>query len=65
MKFFGIGLSRTATSSLVAALDLLGYQVRHYPSMNFYFGRLSIKRREFDLYDALTDLPVAHLYKQT
>jgi len=32
MKVFGIGLSRTGTKSLTAALRLLGFDVHHYPT---------------------------------
>jgi len=30
MRVFGVGLSRTGTTSLVAALRLLGYHTTHY-----------------------------------
>lgn len=63
MKVFGIGLSRTGTTSLDAALELLGYRVRHFPSLSLLLGRLGIKNRELRQYDALTDRPVTHFYK--
>ena len=31
-KIFGIGLSRTGTTSLAATMKLLGYSARHYPN---------------------------------
>ena len=33
MKVFGIGLSRTGTTSLTAALSMLGINVVHYPGL--------------------------------
>ena len=63
MKVFGVGLSRSGTSSLASGLDVLGYRVRHFPSLVLLFGKLSIRRREFERYDAMADLPIAHFYK--
>jgi hypothetical protein len=51
VKVFGIGLSKTGTSSLSTALKKLGYRTRHYPEL-YKVVELS---REFD---ALTDSPV-------
>jgi hypothetical protein len=36
-KFFGIGLSRTATTSLAKAFELLGYKSKHYPVEALYY----------------------------
>jgi len=50
-KVFGVGLSKTGTNSLNAALERLGYKALHYPS----------PRQVMELaqdYDALTDTPV-------
>lgn len=50
-KVFGIGLSKTGTVSLTAALTRLGYRCRHYPHL----------LRVIELagqFDALTDSPV-------
>ena len=55
MKIFGIGLSKTGTNSLTEALQLLGYTGKHYPTDNI-FG-------EANIFDSLTDIPVARLYK--
>lgn len=51
MKIFGLGLSRTGTHSLSAALERLGYTSKHYP-------HLSRVMAEAELYDSLTDTPV-------
>ena len=52
-KIFGIGLSRTGTTSLTEALKILGYTAKHYPEPT-----------DFDLYDALTDIPVAAAFEE-
>jgi hypothetical protein len=51
-KVFGLGLSRTGTVSLTAALGTLGYQVKHFPPA---LEVMAYAER----YDALTDTPVA------
>lgn len=51
VKVFGVGLSKTGTVSLTAALKRLGYRAKHYPPL-FQVIELS---KEFD---ALTDTPV-------
>ena len=66
-KVFGLGLSKTGTSSLTEALELLGVRAIHYPhdattyeelrSANY---RLSILRE----YQAILDIPVAPFYAQ-
>ncbi len=48
-KVFGIGLGKTGTTSLTAALKILGYKSIHYP----------IKMTDFDKFDAITDIPGA------
>jgi hypothetical protein len=44
VKVFGIGLSKTGTSSLCAALNLLGIRSIHYPSDQKTFEELSAKK---------------------
>ncbi len=59
-KVFGIGLSRTGTTSLNAALELLGFRAMHYPDPEpMLRGDLSVAHE----YDALTDLPVAVFFR--
>lgn len=50
-KVFGLGLSKTGTSSLTRALTVLGYKSAHF-----------IKVHQFDKYDAITDTPVPVIY---
>lgn len=54
-KIFGVGLSRTGTSSLTYALRILGYSAKHFPQ-----DPLSMAKE----YDALTDTTVARDYKK-
>jgi hypothetical protein len=49
MKIFGIGLSRTGTTSLTFALSQLGLHAHHFPR----------SREVIDAADAVTDTPVA------
>jgi len=56
-KVFGIGLSRTGTTSLTVALLNLGYDAKHYPKA------LKIMK-EAEGHDALTDIPVILAYKE-
>jgi len=59
-KVFGIGLSRTGTSSLNAALQILGYQSIHW--MNPATRDL-IHQQDFLLFDAFTDICVSHQFE--
>jgi hypothetical protein len=72
-KIFGIGLSRTGTTSLTEALAILGCRAVHFPTdlvtQSEYFRfftepadtlRLSL----LDRYDAVTDNPVSCVYRQ-
>ncbi len=51
-KVFGLGLSKTGTSSLTRALALLSYKSAHF-----------IKIHEFAQYDAIADTPVPVIYQ--
>ncbi len=62
-KIFGIGLSKTGTSSLNAALEILGFRARHLPFMAYHYGRLVLEPRQMLEYDAFTDTPVANCFK--
>ncbi len=66
-RIFGIGLSRTGTTSLTKALSILGLKTQHYPNdkttqheLRTGQYNLSILREE----QALTDIPVAPFYAQ-
>ena len=48
-KTFGIGLSRTGTTSLTLALEALGLSVAHFPTT----------MKQIEEHDAATDTPVA------
>ena len=64
-KIFGIGLSRTGTTSLTSALNVLGYKSIHYP--DFYlknFLKIKIAEDELKNFETLTDVPVAYLFKE-
>jgi hypothetical protein len=65
---FGIGLSKTGTTSLFAALDLLGFRAGTYRHMRLR-GMDEWFRGDFSTdylagYDALTDLPLAAFVPQ-
>lgn len=66
MKIFGIGLSKTGTTSLAHALELLGYKTRDYPGLARYApGDLaSIDAGLLDAHDALTDTPIPSFYRE-
>ena len=59
-KVFGIGLSRTGTSSLNAALKRLGYNAVHWASP---LTRDLIHQEDFVLFDAFTDICISHQFE--
>lgn len=66
-KVFGIGLSRTGTTSLNEALNILGIRSIHYPMDQTTYEEL--KSGNFNLtlletYDGLTDIVTVPYYKQ-
>jgi hypothetical protein len=65
-KVFGIGLSKTGTTSLHEALKLLGYRSEHYPieMLTLNAGKLGINFHQVMEWDALTDTPIARFYKE-
>lgn len=65
-KIFGIGLSKTGTTSLARALTILGYRTRDYIGAKRYVpGDLSsIDIRELNVHDAFTDTPIPSFYKE-
>jgi 3'-phosphoadenosine 5'-phosphosulfate (PAPS) 3'-phosphatase len=67
MKIFGIGLSKTGTTSLAHALEILGYRTKDYPGIDHYIrGDLnaSISSELLDEYDAFTDTPIPSFYRE-
>ncbi|WP_017732388.1 sulfotransferase family protein [Nafulsella turpanensis] len=64
-KIFGIGLSKTGTTSLGAALEILGYKTKDFPSIKYIpHFLLYIKDKHLQHYDAFTDVPVIPFYKK-
>ncbi|MEV6671892.1 sulfotransferase family protein [Streptomyces sp. NPDC051172] len=65
-KVFGIGLSRTGTLSLTAALYTLGYDTAHYPADLATHATLLAGTARFpllDRYDGITDITVVPYYQ--
>jgi hypothetical protein len=64
-KIFGIGISRTGTTSLTAALRYLGYKTIHAPLsiIKRQDGKLVLNVNAVIRYEALTDSMVAYFYK--
>ncbi|MDF9797445.1 hypothetical protein OKW21_002708 [Catalinimonas alkaloidigena] len=64
-KIFGLGLSKTATTSLASALKILKYRTNDYPSLKYFPHKLyGIKKHLLDEYDAFTDISVIPFYKE-
>lgn len=63
-RVFGIGLSKTGTTSLTRALKILGYKTNHFPysALRFEAGRLRLDMERIGRWDAVTDSPVALFY---
>lgn len=64
---FGLGLSRTGTRSLTAALHVLGIDTVHYPVDEDTFRALSSGKLDFQLlesFDGITDITAAPYYAQ-
>lgn len=66
-RVFGVGLSRTGTRSLTAALHVLGIDTIHYPIDDDTFRALASGRLDFgvlDTFDGITDITVAPYYAE-
>ena len=65
-KIFGIGLSKTGTTSLANALQILGYETRdNIGVVKYAAGDLSsIDLNVVDAHDAVTDTPVPSFYRE-
>ena len=57
VKYFGIGLSRTATQSLTDAFTLMGFRAKHFLT-NGAYNRIRRK------YDFCADFPIASRFKE-
>ena len=66
MKVFGIGLSKTGTTSLSRALDILGYRTIDNPGVAHYIPSdlSSIDSLLLDANDAFTDTPIPSFYRE-
>ncbi|HKV11291.1 MAG TPA: sulfotransferase [Thermoanaerobaculia bacterium] len=67
MKVFGLGLSKTGTSSLAEALNQLGLRTIHYPSDESTFDGLRSGRYRLPIleeYQGAVDIPIAPFYPQ-
>lgn len=60
-KVFGIGLSKTGTSSLSKALALLNFSTAHWT--NPYSHDL-LTKGDIPLFDSLTDISISHQYQE-
>lgn len=71
-KVFGIGLSRTGTTSLATALNLLGLRACHWPHdrvtqqelIDYHNGQSCFRLSVAEQYDAVTDTPVASVFRE-
>lgn len=66
-KVFGLGLSKTGTSSLTDALNLLGVRAVHYPHDERTYRELRAGRYRLSVleeFQAIADIPVAPFYAQ-
>jgi tetratricopeptide (TPR) repeat protein len=59
-KVFGIGLTKTGTTSLTAALEILGYRTAHYTNG---FTNEMLRLEDAVFFDALTDSPVCAMFE--
>lgn len=66
MKIFCLGLSKTATTSLADALEILGYKAAHWHYTRHLFrytdNGIEINFDKFEDYDAFADTPIARIY---
>ena len=68
MKILGVGLSKTGTTSLHHALEILGFNCLHYDRRRLnevlYGTTAHPNFRVYDDIDAVTDLPSAYFYRE-
>lgn len=65
-KIFAIGLSKTGTTSLARALEIIGFKTRDYLGVSSYrAGDLSsVNLDEINANDAFTDTPIPSFYRE-
>ena len=67
MRVYGIGLSKTGTTSLSAALEILGIESVHNPEDLLSVdsnGKLVIDLEQAEAYPSLTDVPAARFFRE-
>jgi hypothetical protein len=70
MKIFGLGFSRTGTTTLNETLNNMGYKVRHYPRPKSAIELAALKGGSINSqepntqYDGATDIPVIPFCKE-
>lgn len=68
MRFLGVGLSKTGTTSLHRALQILGFKSIHYDTVRLtrvIFGQNNAPNfRIYDDVDAVSDIPSALFYRE-
>ncbi len=67
-KIFGIGLSRTGTQSLTAALQMLGFDAVHWRQtvwfLEYDWHSIHPRKSDFEKHQAFADTPIALTYKE-
>ena len=66
-KIFGIGMPKTGTSSLTAALRELGFRTAHFPRDPATVAELRAGNYRLSILseiDSLTDVPIPAIYAQ-
>ena len=64
LQVAGIGLSKTGTMSLNAALKIFGYNSKHYPALILQNNKLQLQDLDKEGYNAAVDLSIAKFYKE-
>lgn len=68
MKILGVGLSRTGTTSLAKALEILGFRTIHWEPERLVDVVMGLNDRphwrRYDDVEAVTDLPAALFYRE-
>lgn len=68
MKIFCLGLSKTATTSLTDALEIIGFRAAHWNYTRYVFqytdNGIEIDFEKFREHDAFADTPIARIYPE-
>jgi hypothetical protein len=65
-KIFGVGLSKTGTTSLTRALRILGFKATHCPffALDHFSPTLALRLEKIARRDAFTDSPIPLFYRE-